>query len=60
MSVAAKRGRPPKPEGARENRIAVRVSDDELGILQRAADAAGISISEYIRTTSLRSTKKKP
>lgn len=44
------RGRPRLPDGsARYSYLRVRVSDRERGLIQKSAEADGLSVSEWVR-----------
>lgn len=47
-------GRPRKPEGeALSERLEIRLTREELNLLRRTADAAGKSLSEWLRGVAL-------
>lgn len=42
-------GRPPRAGGTARNRVVVLVDDGTLAAWRREADAAGVSMSEFVR-----------
>jgi uncharacterized protein (DUF1778 family) len=51
-------GRPPKGDKSQEARLYVRAIDFEKDLLEDAAKAAGLSLSEWVRDRLLRAAKR--
>lgn len=52
----------PKPERAgasRRNIVTTKLADDELAACQRAAELAGVTVSELLRAAVMRSLKRR-
>lgn len=51
---------PGRPADARQQRIWVRLSDDELATLERAAAVDSRSVTDYVRAEALRAARTTP
>ncbi|MCA9230932.1 MAG: DUF1778 domain-containing protein [Planctomycetales bacterium] len=51
-------GRPPKGDKAQSTRLYVRAVDADKELLEEAAEAAGMSLSEWIRDRLLKTAKR--
>ncbi len=57
--MGKKRGRPPKdPTGTKQARFEVRVAESEKTAMEAAAQAKGLTLSEWARKVLLRSAKR--
>jgi uncharacterized protein (DUF1778 family) len=50
-------GRPPS-DNPRRNVVPVRLTDDERDAIRQAAEKAGLSISDYLRTAGMARAKR--
>ena len=48
-----KRGPKPSPEGWRDKRLDIRVSEAERDALRQAAEKRGITVAEFVRKAAL-------
>lgn len=60
MKKKARMGRPPLPEGKVRQVFAVRVSPAERTSIEKAAERAGLSISEWARITLMEAATRRP
>ena len=48
----------PKSDNPRTNAVPIRLSDDELAQLRAAAELAGVTVGEYVRSKALAAAKR--
>ena len=48
----------PKSDNPRTNAIPIRLADDELAQLRAAAELAGVTVGEYVRSKALAAAKR--